>query len=156
MELLNVMSRLTKSDVDYLPYFALCREIGVRAVDGMVKGRVLDLRWTKTVTNESPVGGLMTRPASAFHPGGNSSATAVSPVAATSEEGDMEAVSEQEQEYYLGQQRGEWVDHAEEFVGPKLVSTTPIMRFAMGEVVAEYEDVGTDSDYASLSDVSEY
>jgi hypothetical protein len=50
MQLLKVMSRLSKIDTPYLPYFHLCRELGVRAVDGMVKGRVLDLRWTECVS----------------------------------------------------------------------------------------------------------
>ncbi|KAF9049277.1 hypothetical protein BDZ89DRAFT_1006617 [Hymenopellis radicata] len=156
MELLNVMSRITGPDVDYLPYFSLCRELGVRAVDGMVKGRVLDLRWTEPVTNENHVDGRMTRPTSTYHPAANSDVTAVnSPPAAVSEEGDMEAISEQEQEYYLNHHH-EWEDDDLEVVGPKLVPTTPIMRFAMAEVVAEYEDAGTESEYASLTDVDEY
>ncbi len=150
------MSRLTRPDVDYLPYFSLCRELGVRAVDGMVKGRVLDLRWTEPVTNENHVDGRMTRPTSSYHPVANSDVTAVnSPPAAVSEEGDMEAISEQEQEYYLNHHH-EWEDDDLGVVGPKLVPTTPIMRFAMAEVVAEYEDAGTESEYASLSDVDEY
>ena len=47
-------------------------------------------------------------------------------------------------------------DEDEEIVGPKLVPTTPIVRFAMREVVQEYEDVQSVSEYASLSDVDEY
>ena len=39
-----------------------------------------------------------------------------------------------------------------EVIGPKLVPLTPIMRFAMREVVQEYEDVRTVSEYASLND----
>jgi len=39
-----------------LPYFLLCREIGVKAVDGMVRGRVLDLRWTDIVRRSNTVG----------------------------------------------------------------------------------------------------
>ena len=54
---------------------------------------------------------------------------------------------------------GEGYDE-EEVVGPKLVPTTPIMRFAMREVVQEYyaDDDRTESEYASLSDadVQEY
>ena len=48
-------------------------------------------------------------------------------------------------------------------MGPKLVPTTPIMRFAMREVVQEYyaddeddADERTVSEYASLSEVVEY
>lgn len=154
MELLNVMSRITKPGVDYLPYFALCRELGVRSVDGMVKGRVLDLRWTDSVPNES-TDGRMTRPVSTYHGGANSSATAVGGQALTSEEGDMEAVSEQEQEYYMNHHH-EWAEDDLEVIGPKLVAATPIMLYAMAEVVSEYEDAGTESEYASLSDVDEY
>ncbi|EGG09980.1 uncharacterized protein MELLADRAFT_115623 [Melampsora larici-populina 98AG31] len=32
-----------------MPYFGLCRKIGVNAVDEMIRGRILDLRWTRCV-----------------------------------------------------------------------------------------------------------
>lgn len=32
-----------------MPYFELCRKIGVNAVDEMIRGRILDLRWTRCV-----------------------------------------------------------------------------------------------------------
>ncbi|SCZ97069.1 BZ3500_MvSof-1268-A1-R1_Chr4-2g06970 [Microbotryum saponariae] len=48
--LLLVMSRLRRRFE--LPYFPLCRELGARAVDGMVRGRVLELRWSRTITEE--------------------------------------------------------------------------------------------------------
>ncbi|KDE03351.1 hypothetical protein MVLG_06158 [Microbotryum lychnidis-dioicae p1A1 Lamole] len=48
--LLLVMTRLRKRFE--LPYFPLCRELGARAVDGMVRGRVLELRWSRTITEE--------------------------------------------------------------------------------------------------------
>ncbi|KAH9813930.1 hypothetical protein DFH28DRAFT_328430 [Melampsora americana] len=32
-----------------IPYFELCRRIGVGAVDEMIRGRILDLRWTRCV-----------------------------------------------------------------------------------------------------------
>lgn len=35
-----------------LAYFPLCRQLGARAVDGLVRGRILELRWTDTVTPE--------------------------------------------------------------------------------------------------------
>jgi hypothetical protein len=47
-------------------------------------------------------------------------------------------------------------EEAMEVVGPKLVPTTPVMRFAMRDVVQEYEDDQSMSEYASLSDVDEY
>ena len=48
-------------------------------------------------------------------------------------------------------------EEEEEIVGPKLVPCTPIMRFAMREVVQEYyDDDRTVSEYASLSEVEEY
>ncbi|GAA5973059.1 hypothetical protein JCM11641_000392 [Rhodosporidiobolus odoratus] len=37
---------------DSLPYFPLCRELGARAVDGMIRGRVLELRWSRAITEE--------------------------------------------------------------------------------------------------------
>lgn len=33
-------------------YFPLCRQLGARAVDGLVRGRILELRWTDSVTPE--------------------------------------------------------------------------------------------------------
>ncbi|KAJ8083104.1 hypothetical protein PM082_008972 [Marasmius tenuissimus] len=53
IQLLKVMARITQPGVEWLPYFMLCREFGVRAVDGMVKGRVLELRWTEAVASET-------------------------------------------------------------------------------------------------------
>ena len=45
----------------------------------------------------------------------------------------------------------------EEVLGPKLVPISPIMRYAMREVVQEYyADDQSVSEYASLSDVEEY
>lgn len=41
-QLLKVMSRITGEGVRGLTYFGMCREMGVRAVDGMVKGRILE------------------------------------------------------------------------------------------------------------------
>ncbi|RDB23416.1 hypothetical protein Hypma_009439 [Hypsizygus marmoreus] len=169
MQLLKVMSRLTQPDTEYLPYFLLCRELGVRAVDGMVKGRLLDLRWTETVTREGAeeVGRVRSGVVSGFDGmggvagagsgegegtnfgGPGSSGTALEMVPQTSEEG-MVPVSEAE----LGQR--DLYEDTMEIIGPKLVPTTPIMRFAMRDVVQEYEDDRSVSEYASLSDVDEY
>lgn len=73
---------------------------------------------------------------------------------------DMVALSDEE---ILRETQRAWelqgAEEEEEIVGPKLVPTTPIMRFAMREVVQEYyddEDDRTVSEYASLSDVEEY
>lgn len=158
MQLLKVMSRLTqRADAPYLPYFMLCREFGVRAVDGMVKGKVLDLRWTETVTRENqedpdtlPGGIRLSDLGHEPYTHVRNSATAVD--ATGSEEEDMVAVSEGELEA-----RRDPYEEVFEVVGPKLVATTPVMRFAMREVVAEYEDDEQSvSEYASLSDVDEY
>ncbi|KAG5725197.1 hypothetical protein E4T56_gene10166 [Termitomyces sp. T112] len=158
MQLLKVMSRLTQPDTTYIPYFLLCREMGVRAVDGMIKGRLLDLRWTETVTRESGEdvrarSGVMS---AAGGPGGipSYSPPGVDPVAVdrmsqASEEG-MIPVPEHE----LGQR--DIYEDVLEVVGPKLVPTTPIMRYAMHDVVQEYEDDQSVSEYASLADIDEY
>lgn len=50
-DLLRVMRHLVKPPYS-LPYFQLCREIGTAQTDAMVKTRVLDLRWTKTISPE--------------------------------------------------------------------------------------------------------
>ncbi|KAJ7845894.1 hypothetical protein B0H13DRAFT_2363387 [Mycena leptocephala] len=145
MQLLKVMGRLAQPNVRYLPYFPLCRELGVRAVDGMVKGRVLDLRWTEPVTDEHGDENELDA-----HVRATSSGTAVDRDAASatiSESSDMVPVSERE----LGLGREEYV----EVVGCKLVPT-PIMKFAMREVIEEYEDQQSVSDYVSLSEVEEY
>lgn len=163
MELLKVMSRLAKPGATSLSYFMLCRELGVRAVDGMVNGRVLDLRWTEPVTNEHS-DGRVTRPVSTVTghgPGhGQDGSTTVvdAPIGtigttASTEEGDMVAVSEQERDYMANRY---WDTGPDEVVGPVLIPTTPIMRFAMSEVVAEYEDTGSVSEYASMTDIDEY
>jgi hypothetical protein len=47
------MHRLTSSRTPSLPYFSLCRELGAAAVDEMVRGRILELRWTPSVTPEN-------------------------------------------------------------------------------------------------------
>lgn len=50
-DLLRVMRHLVKAPYS-LPYFQLCREIGTAQTDAMIKTRVLELRWTKTVSPE--------------------------------------------------------------------------------------------------------
>jgi hypothetical protein len=50
-DLLHVMRKLIKPPYS-LPYFELCRSIGTAQTDAMIKTRVLDLRWTKTVSPE--------------------------------------------------------------------------------------------------------
>lgn len=147
MHLLKVMSRLSQPGVNYLPYFLLCREMGVRAVDGLIKGRLLDLRWSNPVQAIEDedwvnVAGQHSRMA-------GRSGTAVG--TAEGEDGDMAAISEGGLDHLQGEEYEE-----EEVPGPKLVPTTPIMRYAMREVVQEYEDVQSVSEYASLSEVDEY
>ena len=180
MQLLKVMSRLAAPETYYLPYFHLCRELGVRAVDGMVKGRLLDLRWTETVTREVgeemrvrsvatptpistpiPIGTapgvitpLQTRDSGNVGIGiisGESSniSPVLGPPPPIDDEEMMIPVNE-------GMHGGDIYEEVMEVVGPKLVPMTPIMRFAMRDVVQEYEDDQSISEYASLSDVDEY
>ncbi|THU84391.1 hypothetical protein K435DRAFT_870311 [Dendrothele bispora CBS 962.96] len=167
MQLLKVMSRITQPNVTFLPYFMLCREFGVRAIDGMVKGRVFDLRWTETVTKENAEEPMMSeldqmqRPTSM----GARSGVGGSPIGLTgSEEGDMIALSDrelmmqdQQAQMMMSMREPDPYESAMEVVGSKLVPTTPIMRYAIREVLAEYEeDPDSGSDYASLTDVEEY
>ncbi|KIK68285.1 hypothetical protein GYMLUDRAFT_35665 [Collybiopsis luxurians FD-317 M1] len=182
-QLLKVMSRITEYGTTNIPYFALCREFGVHAVDGMVKGRILDLRWTDPVTEEMEheetsylnrqsrplsIEGAISSGRTVVNNGNRGGAN----VAAASEE-DMSPVSERE--VYMSNRRrsSRWRNTAYvgegagnlNLVGPKLVPTTPIMKYAMREVLYEYDeeaiedDGGTVSEYASaasLSDVEEY
>ncbi|KAF8639207.1 hypothetical protein AX17_001693 [Amanita inopinata Kibby_2008] len=185
MQLLKVMSRLAgrsgrgsqsgtvqgPEEAPYLPYFLLCREMGVRAVDAMVKGRVLGLRWTEPITKE----GVETRIRSgvSINPPGyregdfaaQSSGTAVDlgvpgiPVnmsagIAIEDPDDEEMIAVPEHE--IGGAFYDDEDELLEVVGPKLVPITPIMRYAMKEVVQEYEDDGSVSEYASVIDPDEY
>lgn len=169
MELLKVMSRLARPDTQYLPYFNLCRELGVRAVDGMVKGRVLDLRWTETVTKEilgedtSRVGSTvlpnpgvvgMSAAAGSSSVGLQGSYLPLDPPPPIDDDDEMVPLSETDVRHM--HQPANVYEEVMEVVGPKLVPTTPIMRFAMREVVQEYEDDQSVSEYASLSDVDEY
>lgn len=52
LQLLNVMYRLTQEKTHAVSYFSLCRTLGMRAVDDMVRGRLLELRWSEPVTPE--------------------------------------------------------------------------------------------------------
>ncbi|GLB39892.1 hypothetical protein LshimejAT787_0704020 [Lyophyllum shimeji] len=161
MQLLKVMSRLTQPDTAYLPYFMLCRELGVRAVDGMVKGRLLDLRWTETVTRENGVEDVRVRSGISGVTGGPAGIPSYSPPGVVPGQGAVDMLPQASEEgmvpvseHELGQR--DIYEEALEVVGPKLVPTTPIMRYAMRDVVQEYEDDQSVSEYASLSDVDEY
>ena len=176
MQLLKVMSRLATPETHYLPYFHLCRELGVRAVDGMVKGRVSDLRWTETVTREvgeevrvrsaatpTPIPAdtvhAVTTPLQTRDSGNagigiiSSESSNISPVLGPPPPIDDEEMMVPVNEVMHG---GDIFEEVMEVVGPKLVPITPIMRFAMRDVVQEYEDDQSISEYASLSDVDEY
>ncbi|TLD26276.1 hypothetical protein E2P81_ATG08088 [Venturia nashicola] len=50
-DLIHVMRKLVNEPYS-LPYFELCRHIGTAQTDAMIKTRVLDLRWTGTVSPE--------------------------------------------------------------------------------------------------------
>ncbi|KAF5392750.1 hypothetical protein D9757_000843 [Collybiopsis confluens] len=176
-QLLKVMSRITEYGTTYLPYFALCRELGVQAVDGMVKGRVLDLKWTNSVTEETEPeeASYLNRHSRPFSIEGavSSGQTVVntSNHAATVSEEDMVPVSEGEVYRNPRRRNSRWRDTsyttggAETVLGPKLFPTTPIMKYAMREVLYEYDDAPVEDDdesqseyasAASLSDVEEY
>lgn len=172
IQLLKVMNRLAQPGVRSLPYFLLCRELGARAVDGMVRGRILDLRWTEPITKEgvdSRARSMRVRDSfrlrdSVRVPGresriqfaAGSSATAVNDYGEMgTEEGEILPMTDDEI-YRMDQPPAD--EFEEEVVGPKLVPITPIMRYAMREVVQEYydDDDQTTSEYASLSEVQEY
>ncbi|KAI9460660.1 hypothetical protein HD554DRAFT_1569913 [Boletus coccyginus] len=160
MQLLKVMSKLSQPRTQHLPYFLLCREIGVRAVDGMIKGKVLNLHWTEPVGREveipvisapvSPVPMTQRVLSNNSFVGGASGTVGIE----SSEDGDMVMVNPVNLSTRDLGQIDECDEH--EVIGPKLTPLTPIMRFAMREVVQEYEDVRTVSEYASLNDPDEY
>ena len=174
IQLLKVMNRLAQPGARSLPYFLLCRELGARAVDGMVRGRILDLRWTDPITKEgveSRARSMRVRESFRLRdsmrvPGresrvqfaAGSSATAVNDYGeGGTEEGEILPMTEDEI-YRMDQPPPPPDEFEEEVVGPKLVPITPIMRYAMREVVQEYydDDDQTTSEYASLSEVQEY
>ncbi|KAI5474620.1 prokaryote ATPase domain containing protein [Pseudohyphozyma bogoriensis] len=98
-DLLTVMKRLAPTDETghdtavSLPYFPLCRELGAKAVDGMVMARILELRWSDSVTAEGDSSDLISR-------------------------------------------------KMPEALGPSLFPTTPVVAYAMGIVLKEYENEG--------------
>lgn len=177
MQLLKVMSRLTKADTPYLPYFMLCRELGVRAVDGMVKGRVLEVRWTEPVSKDNGEEEQMLRASLTGYSGlgipppppmnydaamaASRSGTAVDtlgpPPPIDDEEGMVPVLpGDVRGAVHSGIPADPYEEEYLELVGPKLIPVTPIMRYAMAEVIEEYEDDQSNSDYASLPDPDEY
>lgn len=50
-ELAYVMRKMIEPPYS-MPYFTLCRDIGTEKVDSMIKTRILELRWTKSVSPE--------------------------------------------------------------------------------------------------------
>ena len=86
-DLISVMHRITTQSHP-LPYFGLCRELGTDVVDSMIRGRILELRWSCPVTEEG------THPLNASE---------------------------------------------DKTLGPRLLATTPIMKYAMKEVLSEYQ-----------------
>lgn len=70
--LLSVMKRLAPralptnprystslDEIGEIGYFALCRELGAGEVDGFVRGRILELRWSETITEEMSLSPLL-------------------------------------------------------------------------------------------------
>jgi len=269
-QLIKVMIKLTENEdgpARALPYFPLCKEIGVKAVDGMVRGRILDLRWTDVVkrsntigvedrTNPNSLSVLPLQPSrsqmqsdvlrvrgggatfdgsgtpkeisskasqatresqnieddtsihgtdnghvriqeherehvqiqeherghdlddhdsvqvrSNTHTRAESAATMINPqepifdaeegeiVPAMSDIGDTPVTGPGDQAYQprYPQEVVEEDDRFDGFIGPKLLPATPIMRYAMREVVCDYiVEEDTNSEYESLADVSEY
>jgi len=185
IQLLKVMNRFAQPGTRALSYFMLCREMGVQAVDGMVRGRILDLRWTDPISREGwdpRIASMRFRESHVpAQQGAGSSGTAVNeevpihdmhhlqtPQRATNRFDLTESVYEDNMvplsdEEIIRETQRHWelqgAEEEEDIVGPKLVPTTPIMRFAMREVVQEYYDDDDDrtvSEYASLSAPDEY
>lgn len=177
IQLLKVMDRLVQPGVRALSYFHLCREFGARAIDAMVRGRILDLRWTDTVSREGIDPRVLSmRVRESLHvnrtpghdslhinrlPGAGSSGTMVNEIP-EDEDPDADITALTDEEYLQEERRVMALRNLEvedeEIVGPKVLPITPIMRFAMREVVQEYyeDDDGTASEFHSLSDVEEY
>ena len=200
-QLLRVMNRLAQPRTRALPYFLLCREMGAKAIDGMVKGRILDLRWTEPVSREfvdpfSRMSRMSGRVRESVRvqlgrgaPGGDSSVTAINEPVGDQDPGaagqgmgtgtgttegigaegvygsEEDMVPMTDEEVLRAHERlmdGPPLagDEEEEVLGPKLVPISPIMRYAMQEVVQEYyaDDDRTESEYASLADedIQEY
>lgn len=78
---------VVSNEIRELSYFALCRELGAGQVDGFVRGRILELRWSECITEE-----------------------------------------------------GEGAQKGRRGIGPVLVPTTPVVRYAMGVVVKEWDE----------------
>ncbi|KWU44570.1 hypothetical protein RHOSPDRAFT_4185, partial [Rhodotorula sp. JG-1b] len=87
-DFLRVMQHLQPGAKDSILYFPLCRKLGAQAVDGMIRGRLLELRWTEAITEEGEIS----------------------------------------REAKLARR---------EAVGPRVLPTTPVVRYAMGEVLEE-------------------
>lgn len=166
IQLLKVMDRLVQPGVRALSYFHLCREFGARAIDAMVRGRILDLRWTDTISREGIDPRVLSmRVRESLHvnrmPGAGSSGTMVNEIS-EDEDPDADITALTDEEYLQEERRVMALRNLEvedeEIVGPKVLPITPIMRFAMREVVQEYyeDDDGTASEFHSLSDVEEY
>ncbi|KAI0795527.1 hypothetical protein C8Q75DRAFT_712191 [Abortiporus biennis] len=164
IQLLKVMNRLAQPGKRALSYFLLCREMGACAVDGMVRGRILDLRWTDPISREGwdpRVMSMRVRDSVAprtFSQAEASGSNTAHDTDATLFDPDEEMVALSDEEIMRETQRAwelQGVEEEEEIIGPKLVPITPIMRYAMREVVQEYydDDDRTVSEYASLGGV---
>ncbi|VDB96665.1 unnamed protein product [Peniophora sp. CBMAI 1063] len=168
LQLLRVLARLTEPGVRSLSYFMLCREFGARAIDGMVRGRILDLRWTEPVTREDAPERRTHRQRARRKSGVGAHYDALeSPTLvdqdfadeihregdAASPTGDDDGASETADEGFVVVPRTD-----ADAMDPRILPATPILRFAMAHVVAEYEDSDSVSEYASLSDadIDEY
>lgn len=140
-DLLKVMTQLSR--VDSISYFSLCRDIGVSAVNALVRAQILGLRWTKPITNEDSDDGpeaAMLRTAS-IHDNEQS------------QEGNMLPVGDADLVYM---ERAPRLPQTRQGYSPTIVCASPVMLAAMRDVLKDYESSDQSSEYASLTDVDEY
>ena len=115
-------------------YFPLCRAMGVRAVDGMVRAGVVEIRWSNAIGSESTDGRKWQHdhvrvPDSVLDHEGGSTMLGKQKFA-------RPGVGRREDAALSGSG------------GPRLVPVSPVMRYAMREVVKEWEgerNVGRDT-----------
>ncbi|KIY49830.1 hypothetical protein FISHEDRAFT_40955 [Fistulina hepatica ATCC 64428] len=167
MELIRVMRYISASPTPFVSYFALCREFRARAIDGMIAGKILDLRWNDAVTYENMreefefLSGRRAAEATRILPEIKSLDDFGSPVdmGSPGEIGSPVELGGPVEEYGRGIRPVEADGLSEELnleIGPKCLPATPIVRYAMAHVLQEYDQSDSQSEYVSLSDVEEY
>jgi hypothetical protein len=158
------MIKLCEPGVDEFPYFLFCRELGVGAVNDMVRGRMLELRWMETVPPEHPERSL--GPSASVIGAARGAADGVEAEydQETDTDADASTVSFADSGLKTDQSRSRSVvgyrrsrtqsrspqqtmsaAATSKVVGPKLVPLTPIMKYAMRDVVLAKGHVGDSS-----------